>query len=447
MQSVDQVDATPTAVSRGGSCVRLHHHALESVFSFVTLRELAQLLSVCRDFNGAVRSMAPIGKELSFGMSADAFSAVLHSPLARHVTAIWSPSMNMPLSLEQLSQLAVHMPNLCRLRCYPLLPATPATEAEFRWPPRLTELSVAVVLADRSQLQHAESMAHIAARTNVLLASLPQLPHLERLSLVVQSFAFFVPADVSFAPLAALPQLTYFHCDWPLAQTARLPDTQARELQALTSLRHLRLSPTSGEDATTMRLLTPPHQWQLEELGSAWSAEVLRLLPTVPTLTRLDVMMRSDDATFLTGLPNLSDLSLYLAGSPPLDPSVVLVSLQHCAQLVKLRLHVVKALHLNVDSVVACVRHMPLLRSLHIGTARFSSLAILRELPPKLTHLGLSCLAGSNELPATELEHVKALPVLRTLMLYGFRFQGIPSGAVPARLKAEMPSLESCTMG
>jgi hypothetical protein len=68
--------------------VQLHHHALESIFGFLSFDGLYSAMLVDRDWLAAVSSMRGLaegGKELR---SMDHLAAALTSRLARHVSAL-----------------------------------------------------------------------------------------------------------------------------------------------------------------------------------------------------------------------------------------------------------------------------------------------------------------------------------------------------------------------
>jgi len=239
----------------------LHRHALESVLSFASVRELAQLLSVCHDFNGAVRSMAPIAGEVRRDLSSVALAAAMHSLLARHITVLGERgSMGIRLGPEELALLATRAPDLRVFTCWPNL-FDAAAFAETRWPAQLSNLTVFVVLPRRGHHDDAESVARTAERVNALLSSLAQLTQLERLSLVALPTSYVLPAAINFAPLAFLTRLQYFYCNFPFTSANDPAFTagaaaQAEQLKALTSLRELRLFGERAMMAMLLRRIT-----------------------------------------------------------------------------------------------------------------------------------------------------------------------------------------------
>jgi len=435
----------PVASSSAISC--LHRHALESIFAFCSLFELAQLLPVCRDFHSAVRSMAPIAEKVWRNLSSAALTAAMGSPLARHIAELGEPGcMGLTLGPEQLALLADRASNLRHITCRPDLSAG-AAFAETRWPARLDNLKVFVALPRRSHLGDAALVARVTERVNALLISLAQLTQLEHLVLMALPSSYFVPAAISFAPLAALTRLEYFYSNFPFT-SAREVDASAgaaahaEQLKALTSLRELQLF---GEAAMRKLLLTPPHGWQFEELNLGWSDEVLHLLPTVPSLTQLRLYVPEEDATFLHGLPNLTHLELTLRSRPPLDTSAVLAALQHCTKLTTLVLLGGMQLHFGSDALAACLRHLPLLGSLRVDCTRFGSLSFLTALSRQLFDLELRSMGvGGQQLPPAELDPIKSLSALECLLLVGIRFEGATEAAVVDALRAALPKLESC---
>jgi len=284
---------------------------------------------------------------------------------------------------------------------------------------------------------------------NALLVSLAQLTQLERLSLGTLPSSYFVPAAITFAPLASLTRLQYLYCNFPFTSSRDLAATagtaaHAKQLKALTSLRELRLF---GERAMMVRLLTLPHRWQLEELSSGWSEEVLRLLPTVPSLTRLRLRLSGDDATFLRELPNLVDLDLVLNNHPAVSCAAAFGVLQHCTKLTTLSLRVDE--QVCSDALAECLRHLPLLRSLRVDCVRFGSLSFVAALPRQLSGLTLCSLVpelGDEVLTLADLDAVKSLSKLERLLLIRIRFEGAATDAVVETLTAALPKLASCEL-
>jgi len=75
----------------------LYKHALESIFSHLTLSEIARTSAVCRDWSAAVDSMRPIGASVRNPLD---FQAAFKSRLMRHVLdlhisggALFGPSL------------------------------------------------------------------------------------------------------------------------------------------------------------------------------------------------------------------------------------------------------------------------------------------------------------------------------------------------------------------
>jgi len=172
---------------------------------------------------------------------------------------------------------------------------------------------------------------------------------------------------------------------------------------------------------------------------------VLRLLPTVPSLTRLQLYVTGGNVAFLRGLPNLTALELTLRSRPPVDPAAVLTALQHCTKLTKLDLRGAKQLQFGSDALAECLRCLPLLRSLRVDSARFDSLSFLAALPRQLSDLDLRCLVeGGQQSSAAELDPIRSLSELQSLHLLGIRFEGADEEAVVQTLRTALPLLESC---
>jgi len=316
------------------------------------------------------------------------------------------------------------------------VPAPDGAPVELRWPSQVTDLRLAVDLREQS---------NDAAHVNALLQSVSaQLQHLTQLSLI-QLGIHGSPNGISFEPLAALTRLEYFYCNWQLSTWTDLllSDAQVQQLKALTSLRHLHLA--GGAMATT-RLLSPPHQWRLEELESGWSSDLLQLLPSVPTLRRLDVRLISGDGSFLAGLPNLTDLLLVLNDSPMLNVQAVLAALRHCTQLTKLELRIDGELRFGGAESADYLRPLTQLRSLTVAAeAGFRGLAFIDALPRELTELELGGLtADALRPPSTALQHIQSLTALQGLRLTGVIIPSAATTAAVQELRAALPLLKRC---
>jgi len=420
----------------------LHRHALECVFAFASLWELAQLSSVCREFNAAVGSMAPSGV-LVRGLQESTVPAVLLSPLARHVSELFTAPAALPLTPESMEQLNARLPNLRTLQFRAVLPVQPPLQWH-QWPAQLTDLQVVVQLPDVENHEGLEYSAQHASRINALLAGLPQMVQLQRLVLLALNKRCMLPAAVSFASLAALPQLTDFCCNWPLTSEAfpLLPVVQKEQLRALISLRRLRLC--AGAKAAMAQVLAPPHQWQLEDTCMNWSGDALRLLPALPTLTQLNAEVPDGDTSFLAGLPNLTSLQLIRAASPHGGMAVLLGPLRQCSKLTDLALSS-DQLRSDSSALAESLRPLPLLRSLRLWLSGFDSLAFLGVLPRGLDWLNLRCTLPDGEpLPAAELQHITSLSELRTLGLACLRFDGMDNDDVIEALRAALPKVSIC---
>ena len=96
--------------------VTLHRHALESIFSFLDLRESAAALRVSRDWTAAVGSM----RRLELRMECPNFplGVVAESALIRHVCALRCDFEEVQLDAADLRVLATRMSHLRGLRCY-----------------------------------------------------------------------------------------------------------------------------------------------------------------------------------------------------------------------------------------------------------------------------------------------------------------------------------------
>jgi len=109
----------PPAAASGAAPLLLYRHALESVFAFCPRGNFTTLPAVCRDWQAAVLSMAPLRWTLG-SCGDDLLTRICQSPLRRHVSVLVTPSdpagdadLVLPLLSERMPQLR-NSPRLCR---------------------------------------------------------------------------------------------------------------------------------------------------------------------------------------------------------------------------------------------------------------------------------------------------------------------------------------------
>jgi hypothetical protein len=228
------------------SADRLHRHALETVFAFCSLRELAAVLEVSKDWTAAVGSMRPLGVDLP-STAADAWLLQFClSPLPRHVSKadIW----RFPLSCWSLYHLKQRMPNLEELNC-----SFEGSWLPLMFPVRLRKLSlrfqaaadIAVPFSDKQHRELDEAIVAIAA-----------LPLLDELSLSANK-----ANSCCLTPLTTVLSLRKLWLTLP----ERVFDSPAN-IEAFRNMPHLRSLYFDPSPAAFIRMLQPPHSLQLESL-------------------------------------------------------------------------------------------------------------------------------------------------------------------------------------
>jgi hypothetical protein len=279
---------TPLLTSTG----RLYRHALESVLAFCSLKELAPLLRVSKEWASAVHSMRSLSVDLPYTGSDARLLRFCLSPLSRHVSKVHVPMF--PLSCWSLYHIQQRMPNLQQLHC----------EFQGSWlplmfPARLRNLTVrflatAAVTAPFSDRQHRELDEAVVA--------IAALPFLEELSIIAE-----MARTCCLTPLATTPSLHTL----TLAMPERVLDSSAN-IDALRSMPHLRSLSFRPSPAAFTSMLQPPHSMQLESLAvfPLFTAEFGASIVHLPSLTELHLELSSPHTDFLRSLPNLRNLNI-----------------------------------------------------------------------------------------------------------------------------------------
>jgi len=391
----------------------LHRHALECVFVFSELHELAALMAVCRDWQAAVLRMPSVGDTYLLcppdSDGAAALSALLTSRLRRHVVAIvgWC----LPLSDEQLCLLAERMPHLCELKC--ALPAA-GDPAPI---PVMPSWLVSVELSWTSP-------QHPAEQTNGVIAALGALQHLKNLTL---TFYCAIAGAIRLTPLRALHSLQRMVLDGLRNKDRAWTDEQLADLRAMGQLQRLTLRPC--DEGVLERLLAPGHSLQLRFLPDALrvqelTAPIIAALHSLPALVFGNFSTRTlEGVAALHGLPALTELQFACEVELPTG-ELLTEALRSCRQLQTLNLQSLsnygrkEVLVLSSAALSDSFGCMPLLLSLTIHGAQLDSLAFLTtgELPHTLAELKLCNI--TPRLPPSELIHVLSLGALRSLELW-----------------------------
>lgn len=379
----------------------LYKHALESIFGFLSLRELSSVLAVSHSWLAAVKSMRGIGATIQRTCNPPA-AVVCASALVHHIVEwdCWSASF----TVADVASMSLRMRSLRSLRCY-LVRLKPsnnngATDLDFVFPPNLIKLS----LFFEAGVSTANSRAAIGA-----VGRLTQLQ------------SFFVklncaePQLVSFASLQSLAHLTEFGFDWERMHVHTPSDAQVDEIRSLVHVQSL-LNNAIGSHLL-IRLLRPSHslQWRSIIGKLVVDDELSALLPSLPTLTRLNACLSDTcDLAFFTRLPMLTRLELDLSSLSPAHVDAIAVSLQSCPLLTELRLSYIAVTSAQMSALLAGRGNM---RKLEFVEADFDSLKFLSSgsLPRTLTHLTLDGCGLDGQLSVEELSHVHALQELTHL--------------------------------
>jgi hypothetical protein len=383
------------------SVPRLYRHALESVFAFCELKELAALLRVSKEWAAAVLSM----RSLKALVVSKALLSVCASRLSRHIHTLYRPS---PLSPTDLSLLARQLPHLHCLRCsfrdHPSMLVFPA---------RLRELSVQFEPSSPGALFSKRQLRDIDA----VIAVISALPMLESLTLSAIKATSCCLTPLAFAP--ALHTLTF--------RLPRIVFDSPAATSALRSMPHLRSLDFFSSSVSLTRLLQAPHSMNLDTLlvCGSFTAEHGAAIVHHPSLTYLSFSVCSPHTDFFYQLPNLRRLTLLTAHSTvPLDADRIMHSLHSLVGLTRLCIigpapnHAHFPLHITTDHLAACLLHMPLLTYLSLsGASPVDSLRFLSTGPITRSLKQLELDNFHPCLPLGELLHVHALSSLTKLTL------------------------------
>ena len=389
------VDAAAAEADRPPPAARLYRHALESIFSFLTHRELAVALQVSRSWLAAAESMASL--QLRMGHPLVPLRVVARSAVGRHVTHIGSASARMPLTADALFIVAHHMAHLRELNCE--VNVTPS-EGPLAFPPGLQTLRLQVT---------GDSAATIR--------TISRLPLLESLTL----FLPYIDDQLSFTQLASLPQLRDLSvCLTDDNDVTEFSDAQVAELRTMPLLRRLDVKPMPN--SLLRRLLAQPHelQWQDIELPSRLDDDAAALLPQLPSLTKLNagchVNATCSRFDFVRRLPNLTDVRITIIDPIASDAGrmeSLVAGLQCCSRIEELTLF---SKDVTSAHLAELLPRLPRLRTFSLGLADITTLSFLAQ-QPMAGQLSCLVLADCTRLPLTELRHVHALRALKSLSL------------------------------
>ena len=368
----------------------LHRHALESIFAFLELSELAAALRVSRDWLAAVGLMRRLQLEVRRPAAA-ALVEMTRSLMGRHVSSLWAVRLD-------TDALAVLADRMAHLRCLHYVLQLPLSGRPLIFPANLRRLQI-----------HMAGPAG-AADISAALGAIGRLSLLEELTV----WPLGHTAQLSFAPLAGLPRLRSLSV-WPPKDAREFSDAQVDELRALPRLQQLNVHPTLP---LLRRLLRQPHnlQWQNISLPDLLNDEAAALLPQLPTLTVIERSTSCSRFDWLARLPNLRDVRLSFEW--PKDAAAradsLVAGLRCCTKIEILELS--DCADLTADRLANLLPRLPQLRELRLHCLRVDSLSFLAQ-PPLTSQLRRLELWHCLWLPPGELRHVHSLRGLTKLEL------------------------------
>ena len=373
---------------------RLYRHALESIFGFLSLADLSQVLAVSRAWSAAAGSMRGIDASLESLPAAHPLFELCASRVARHIGTLGSEKKIAPLTQERLFLVGVCMTGLHTLHCK--LPSPLVGPLLF--PPSLTHLNV-------------DSSVSFE-QVNLVIEAASRIPKL----LVLKLCKLSSRQHLVFAPLRRSTHLHTLSLDFPSGPHLSLQ--QADQLRAIPNLTNLDAVLYAPD---VRSLLRTPHQLELQTVtvNGPLDAELTGLLASLPHLTQLSVY-DANTITFLSSLPNLHTLHLldFALGSSKLlpKPEQMIEGLGQCSQLTDLTIWSSKLTAAHVSTLLS---RLPAVRQLRLfELSRLQSLSFLSSQPlaSTLTGLQLRDCRHSN-LSAGELFNVYSLQQLTRLEL------------------------------
>ena len=370
---------------------RLHKHALESIFAFLSLEELSAVLAVSHSWSSAVGSMRSIS---AVWLTADWLFDLSASRLARHIGVLGLADTFIRLRRELLYIVSLRMSGLHSLYYRPASSSPIVLPPLF--PPSLTLLGIDF---------HEDTPS---SDVNSLMAVVARIPNLRSLALYM-----YLPdgiEDVSFAPLVRSAHLRELDIG-----DRELNPQQLNEIRALPSLASLKCCLNPDELSL---LLRPPHQLRLQKLQIFDVNEKnAQLLASLPSLTDLEIRHWTTLAC-LRHVPNLRILAL--EEELPSSPEAIIAGVDQCKQLTSLSISGSKLTCAHMTALLSC---MPALSTLKL--VRMPQLESLRFLSSEPLQRSLTSLSLTDcrhaALLTVELRHVFALQQLTHLRIrYSF---------------------------
>jgi hypothetical protein len=354
--SQGDADASPPSAA-----VRLlYRHALESIFAFCGLTELATVLRVSKDWAAAVHSMRPLDGQVGH-MQSDLIPHLCASRLARHVgtlLAVYFQLAASPLCLVEFAQHMVHLRSLsCTVDLFDTTVDDVIASSRFVLPLRLRDLRMRFVPPGA---QSPSSAASLCLGLNAAIVVIATLRELKSLTLVAET-----TNSCDLTPLASAPSLRTMQLF--LNERALESATVIEGIRGMPLLRSLSSHPSATGFA---RMLQTPHTLKLDTLDlclSPLTDEFAAAIVHLPTLTDLTFKLCTRHTDFLRQLPNLRRLLLH-GGETTVQPDAerIMHSLHSLNGLTELSLwdkaipYMPHHFHFTSDHLAACLPHMPL---------------------------------------------------------------------------------------
>jgi len=333
----------------------LHRHAIESILIFSDLRGLAVASSICKDWNAAIKTMAPING------ACEETVACPRGAMTRHVQTIHM------LSPRETGISALQLRMMC---------------GTFT---RLREVNVNL----SGTSKESQSALDCVAKT---------ITNLTHLAINFQTFDTYSLS----ALVVRAPNLRHLRLNGVTGETQMILD-----LRALPALHTCSVLPCMNFSAFMNEVLRTPHTLGWKSIGHIDQYAIPAILSSLPTLTYIEI-----DPSFLrtvpfSALPRLCRVDVcYLYSS--ID-SFSLEPLRACRSLETLSISLLSGSP-HIDATV--LRDLPLLRILHLTT--HESLAWLRDVA-SCAMLEYVTILWSDEATVADLLPLAVCPRLREI--------------------------------
>ena len=266
----------------------------------------------------------------------------------------------------------------------------------------------------------ADSKVQYAVACNQLVRSVSGMERIEDLRLFV-----LCSQGLLLAPLTGLTQLRVLFLiastKYPCARPSAEQVDALRQMHTIERFGH-KFSDRNGTLQLVMQPPTPPLRWTSALVDSNDADDLRPILLLLPSLTSLDVELKSAAVGFLLSLPCVSSLSLSSVSDDralSADVHAALVStLTRCPWITSLHLVTLPWTSAELGALLAV---LPRTSELTLDCmSELTSLSFLHtvSLAASLTSLSL---CWCPKVASTEVEHVLSLPPLRVFHVIGLR--------------------------